>query len=86
MYILKAGMVRGGMKAITTTIPYIMWEEAKNKRIPLQHIFMRGWQVLNSEPQLQTRLKDTENTLEKLQKSLEFYKNRLYLLESEKNV
>lgn len=62
-----------------------VWLEAKKRRLPLNHIFLRGWQVINGEPQLQNRQKDLEINVEGLQKSLNYYKQKLFELQEVQN-
>jgi hypothetical protein len=73
---------KGVMKPITTTIPIEIWQEAGKRRIPLQHIFMRGWQSINNEPQVINRTRELEISIEKLNKVIASYRERLYALEN----
>jgi hypothetical protein len=45
---------------VTTTIPAEMRDEARKQRVPLQQVFLRGWQTLNGEPQILNRQRELE--------------------------
>jgi hypothetical protein len=68
--------------AITTTIPEIMRIDCKNKGVPLQMVFMRGFQALNGEPQLLTRTRELTTQVEKLNLVIENYRKRILELEN----
>lgn len=73
---------KGMMKPITTTIPLDIYNEAGKRRIPLQHIFMRGWLAFNSEPQIINRTRELETSIEKLNRIIASYRQRIVDLEN----
>lgn len=66
--------------SICTTIPQDIWTECKNKGLPLNHVFIRGWQVINGEPQILGRQRELEEQVKKLQEANKRMQNTIYEL------
>lgn len=76
-------MAKHGYKTTTVDLPEDILKEAKQKGIRLQHIFLRGWQVVNGEPQLLNDVRELRENQTLTASKLERMKEKIYDLQKE---
>lgn len=73
-------------EALVTTcvrIPANIWEKCHELRIPFGQVFMRGWMVMNGEPQILSRQKELEQENERRMRAMDVMQERIRTLSKE---
>lgn len=63
-------------------VPADIWKKCKEEKISFAQVFMRGWLVMNGEPQIVNRQKDLEQEVEKLRRARDIMQQKIYELTS----
>lgn len=69
---------------VTTTVPSDIWEQAKQRGIPIRMLVIRGWQAEQNFPALLERQRELEDKMHRYQAELELTHRKLYELQAKK--
>lgn len=69
--------------AITTSvrIPIDIYNACEKQKIPYMQLIIRGFQVLNGEPQIMNRQNELEQEVEKLRRARDIMQHRIFELQ-----